>query len=39
MAVVKDARAPEAARRFLKHLDSEEAGRVFERFGFLVRGR
>ena len=37
MAVVKEAREPEAAKRFLKYLESEEAGRVFERFGFIVR--
>jgi len=37
MAVVKEAKELEAAKRFLKHLDSEEAGRVFEKFGFIVR--
>jgi molybdate transport system substrate-binding protein len=37
MAVLKEARNIEAARRFLKHLDSAEAGRVFEKFGFIVR--
>jgi len=39
MAVLKEARAPGAARRFLGYLDSEEAGRVFQKFGFIVRGR
>lgn len=37
MAVVKEAREPDAARRFLKHLDTDEAGRVFEKYGFIVR--
>src|SRR6185436_7593907 len=37
MALVKEAREPEAARRLLKHLDSEEAVRAFERFGFVLR--
>jgi molybdate transport system substrate-binding protein len=37
VALVKEAREPEAAGRFLKHLDSEEAVRVFERCGFVVR--
>jgi molybdate transport system substrate-binding protein len=37
MAIVKEARELEAAKRFLKHLESEEAGRIFEKFGFIVR--
>src|SRR5262245_37177024 len=37
MAVVKDARQAEAAKKFLKHLESDQAGRVFEKFGFIVR--
>jgi molybdate transport system substrate-binding protein len=37
MAVLKEAKDLEAAKRFLKHLDSLEAGRVFEKFGFIVR--
>lgn len=37
MAVVKDSREPDAARGFLKHLASDEAGRVFVKFGFIVR--
>jgi molybdate transport system substrate-binding protein len=37
MAVMKETRHPEAARKFLRHLDSPEAGRVFEQFGFIVR--
>jgi len=37
MAVVKESRQINAAERFLKHLDSEEAGRIFKKFGFIVR--
>lgn len=37
MALLRDAKEPEAARRFLKHLNSEEAARVFEKYGFIVR--
>jgi molybdate transport system substrate-binding protein len=37
MAVVKDSKELDAARRFLKHLGSDETGRVFEKFGFIVR--
>lgn len=37
MAVTKESKHPDAAKRFLKHLDSDEAGRVFERFGFILR--
>jgi molybdate transport system substrate-binding protein len=37
MAVVKDTKQPDAARKFLDHLDSAEAGRVFAKFGFIVR--
>lgn len=37
MAVTKESKHPDAAKRFLKHLDSNEAGRIFEKFGFLVR--
>jgi molybdate transport system substrate-binding protein len=37
MAVVSEAKELEAAKRFLKHLNSDEAGRVFEKFGFIVR--
>ena len=37
MAALKEAKEPDAAKRFLKHLDSEEAGKVFEKFGFIVR--
>jgi len=37
MALVKEAKQPEAARRFHNHLDSQEAGRIFEKFGFIIR--
>jgi len=37
MAVLKEAKEVEAAKRFLKHLDSVDAGRVFEKLGFIVR--
>lgn len=37
MALVKEARSPDSAARFFKHLESEEAGRIFEKFGFIAR--
>jgi molybdate transport system substrate-binding protein len=37
IAAVKDSKQLDAARRFLKHLGSDEAGRVFEKFRFIVR--
>ncbi len=37
MALLKDAPQPEAAKRFLKHLESEDAARSFRKFGFLIR--
>ncbi len=37
MAVVRDSKQLDAATRFHKHLASDEAGRVFEKFGFIVR--
>jgi len=37
MAAVRDSKQLDAATRFLKYLDSDEAGRVFEKFGFIVR--
>jgi molybdate transport system substrate-binding protein len=36
IAVVKEAKQPEAARRFLQYLGSRDAAKVFERFGFIV---
>jgi molybdate transport system substrate-binding protein len=34
VAVLKDAKQPEPAKSFLKFLDSDEAGKSFEKFGF-----
>jgi len=36
MALVKEAKQPQAAKKFLDHLSSEEAGQVFKRFGFIL---
>ncbi len=36
MAVVKQTKQPEAANRLLNYLASDEAGRIFEKYGFLV---
>ena len=37
MAAVKESRQLESAKTFLKYLNSDEAGRVFEKFGLIVR--
>ena len=37
MAVMKNAREPEAAKRFMQFLNSEDTAKVFERFGFIIR--
>lgn len=37
VALVRESKEPEAARRFLRYLDSENATRVFRQHGFLVR--
>ncbi len=37
MAVVKGTKQPEAAKRFLQYLASDDAAKVFEKFGFIVR--
>jgi molybdate transport system substrate-binding protein len=37
VAVVKESKAPEAAKRFVQHLASEQASKVFDSFGFVVR--
>jgi molybdate transport system substrate-binding protein len=37
MALIKDSKQPEAARKFLQHLDSADATRVFEKFEFIIR--
>ena len=39
MAVMKESKDVASATQFLKHLDSDEAARVFEKFGFIVRKR
>jgi molybdate transport system substrate-binding protein len=39
MAVLKQARNQQAARAFLDYLDSDAAGRVFEKFGFILGPR
>jgi molybdate transport system substrate-binding protein len=36
MAMLKEAKEPEAARNFFGHLSSEEAGKIFEKYGFVV---
>ena len=37
MALLKESKNTDAAARVFKHLASEEAGRIFEKFGFIVR--
>jgi len=37
MAAIKESKQFDAAKRFLVHLESDDAGRVFGRFGFIVR--
>ena len=36
MALVRDAPHADAARKFLQHLDADDAGKTFEKFGFIV---
>jgi molybdate transport system substrate-binding protein len=36
MAIVKDSKAPQAAKKFFGYLSSDEAGRVFKKYGFIV---
>ena len=36
MAIVKDPHQPQAAAQFLKYLDPDAAGKVFETNGFIV---
>jgi molybdate transport system substrate-binding protein len=36
MALVKESNNPEAARKFMDRLESQAAGRVFARFGYVV---
>jgi molybdate transport system substrate-binding protein len=37
MAVVKESSRIEAGKKFLQHLDSVEAEKIFEKYGFIVR--
>jgi molybdate transport system substrate-binding protein len=37
MALIKESKEPDAAKRFLIYLDSREAGDIFEKFGFSLR--
>lgn len=37
MAVVRETKQPEAAKKFLQYLDSDDAAKVFEKFGFIIR--
>ena len=37
MAVVKEAKEPEAAKRFVKNIESDVAAAVFKKFGFIVQ--
>src|SRR6266487_1764205 len=37
MAVVKESSRIEAGKKFVRHLDSGEAERVFEKYGFIIR--
>jgi molybdate transport system substrate-binding protein len=35
-AVIRNSNQVEAARKFLQYLDSDEAAKVFEKYGFIV---
>jgi molybdate transport system substrate-binding protein len=37
IALVKESKQPDAAKTFLRYLDSENAAKVFKKFGFVVR--
>ncbi len=37
MAVVKEATQPEASKKFLQYLNSDDAAKMFEKFGFIIR--
>jgi len=37
VALVKDSKQPDAAKKFLNYLDSQTAGDIFKQFGFLLR--
>jgi molybdate transport system substrate-binding protein len=36
MAVMKNARQVEAAKKFLEYLSSDDAAKIFEKYGFIV---
>jgi molybdate transport system substrate-binding protein len=36
VAVIKDCPSPQAAEAFLKYLESDQAGKVFQRYGFVL---
>jgi molybdate transport system substrate-binding protein len=36
LAVVKEGKEPEAAKRFLQYLNSDAAAKIFEKFGFII---
>jgi molybdate transport system substrate-binding protein len=36
MAMVKDSKEPQAGRKFLAYVNSDEAGNVFKKYGFIV---
>jgi molybdate transport system substrate-binding protein len=37
MAMIKSTEQPDAAKKFLRYLDSDDTAKVFEHFGFLIR--
>ena len=37
MAVMKEAKQPKAANKFLQYLNSDDAAKIFEKFGFIIR--
>jgi molybdate transport system substrate-binding protein len=37
MALVKESKQPDAAKKFLNYLDSKEASDIFKKFGFILR--
>jgi molybdate transport system substrate-binding protein len=36
MAMLKDAREPVAAKKFFEYLSSDDAGKIFKSYGFIV---
>jgi len=37
MAMLKEAKQPEAAKRLLQYLNSDDAAKIFQKFGFIIR--